>query len=89
MSRLFTPISFVLGTLAGARVFKAAWEAVDKDEPPDPARRVIRWPKVLLAAAMKGAIVGMSRAVMHHSTRRAFYGLTGSWPGAERPDPRS
>ncbi|MGI8438801.1 MAG: DUF4235 domain-containing protein [Thermoleophilaceae bacterium] len=93
MSRLlFAPLSIVvglLGALVGSRVFHVVWGAIDEEEPPDPAHRVVSWPKLLFASAVQGAIFRMSRTLVDHSARRAFYGLTGSWPGAERPDPRS
>jgi len=89
VSRLFTLIGILVGTPIGSRVFDAVWGTVEEAEPPDPAHNKVGWPKMLFSAAVKGAIVGVSRAVVNHSTRRAFSGVTGTWPGAERPDPRS
>jgi hypothetical protein len=37
--------------------------------------------------ALRGAVFQVSRAVVERFSRQGFYGITGSWPGEERPEP--
>ena len=86
----FRPISVVLGLLAGFAgkgIFARLWGLVDKEEPPAPKDRKVPWAKVLAAAAIQGAIFRLTRTVVDRGARRAWLGLTGAWPGEERPDP--
>lgn len=43
--------------------------------------------KLLTAMALRGAIFQVARATVERLSRQGFYGVTGSWPGEERPDP--
>ena len=40
-----------------------------------------------VAAAVQGAIFRAVKEATDHGSRRAFMGVTGSWPGDERPEP--
>ena len=92
MKILFIPLSVaasILGGILGRQVFKGLWAAIDKQDPPDPSVEETTWRKLIMAAAIQGAVFSGARAVTDHSARRAFRGLTGSWPGQQRPDPKN
>jgi Protein of unknown function (DUF4235) len=85
---LFIPFSVVGGLIAGflgKKLFEQAWGVIDDEEPPEAEHREVSIAKVLLAAALEGAIFRAVRALVDHQSRRAF--LTGSWPGEEAPEP--
>jgi hypothetical protein len=87
---LFIPFSVVGGLLAGfvgKKLFEQLWGVVDEEEPPDPQHREASFGKILAASALEGAVFRSTRAAVDHQMRRAFAGLTGSWPGEEAPEP--
>ena len=84
------PISIIGGLIAGMigrKVFDQIWGLIDEEEPPDSKHLEISWGKLLLAAAVQGAIFRAVKEAADHGTRKAFMGMTGSWPGDERPEP--
>jgi hypothetical protein len=90
MKLLFIPFSIAGGLIAGflgKQVFQALWGVIDDEEPPEAEHREVSFAKVLVAAALEGAVFRASRAAMDHQSRRAFAGITGSWPGEEAPEP--
>ena len=90
MKLLFIPFSVVGGLIAGfvgKKVFEQAWGVIDDEEPPQAEHRDVSFAKVLIAAALEGAIFRAVRAAADHQTRRVFAGLTGTWPGEESPEP--
>ena len=90
MKLLFIPISIVTSLIAGflsKKVFDQLWGLIDQDEPPDSKHRDIDWRKLIVAAAVQGAIFRAVREASDHYSRRAFARTTGSWPGKERPEP--
>ena len=87
---LFIPVSIGGGLLAGAlakKVFNQLWGLIDEEEPPDSKHRDIEWSKLLIAAAIQGAIFRAMKEATDHYSRRAFARTTGTWPGEERPEP--
>ena len=87
---LFIPVSIGGGLLAGfvsRKIFDQIWGLVDEEEPPDSKHRDIEWPKLLMAAAIQGAIFRAVKEASDHYARSAFAGATGTWPGKERPEP--
>jgi hypothetical protein len=85
---LFIPVSVSGGLLAGfvsKKIFDQLWGLVDDEEPPDSKHREIDWGKLLLAAAVQGAIFRAVKEASDHYARRAFARTTGSWPGEEHP----
>jgi hypothetical protein len=87
---LFIPVSIGGGLLAGAvakKIFNQLWGLVDEEEPPDSKHRDIDWGKLLIAAAIQGAIFRAMKEATDHYSRRAFARTTGTWPGEERPEP--
>ena len=90
MKFIFAPISIVLGFVAGMlgkKAFEQVWGLIDEEEPPQPKHREIRWPKMIAALALEGAIFRLVKGVADHGLRRSFAGVTGSWPGKEAPEP--
>jgi hypothetical protein len=87
---LFIPFSIIGGLIAGflgKKIFEQLWGVIDTEEPPDSQHRDVSWGKLLVATALEGAIFRATRAAADHGSRRAFAGLTGSWPGEEEPEP--
>jgi hypothetical protein len=87
---LFIPFSVIGGLIAGfagKKLFEQVWGVIDNEEPPEPEHRNVSFAKVLAAAALEGAVFRATRAAVDHQSRRAFAGLTGSWPGEEEPEP--
>jgi hypothetical protein len=86
---LFIPVSIGGGLVAGfvsKKVFDQLWGLIDEEEPPDSKHRDIDWRKLLLAAAVQGAIFRAVREASDHYSRRAFARTTGTWPGEESPE---
>jgi hypothetical protein len=87
---LFIPFSVVAGLLGGfvgKKLFEQLWGVIDDREPPESEHRDATWGKVLLAAALEGAVFKATRAAVDRGSRGAFASLTGTWPGEERPEP--
>jgi hypothetical protein len=87
---LFIPVSLGAGLVAGfvsKKLFDGAWGLIDEEEPPSGKHRDIDWRKLILAAAVQGAIFRAVREASDHYSRRAFARTTGKWPGAEEPEP--
>ena len=87
---LFTPVSILAGLAAGAvsrKILDQIWGLVDEDEPPESKHREVPWAKMLVAAAIQGAIFRGVKAATDHYSRQAFARTTGTWPGEERPEP--
>ena len=90
MKILFVPFSIAAGLVAGflsKKAFDQLWGLIDEQEPPDSKHRDIDWGKLLIASAIQGAIFRAVKEASDHYSRRAFAGVTGSWPGEERPEP--
>ena len=90
MKALFLPVGLVAGLaagFAGKKLFEAAWGLVDDEEPPRPEDREVSLAQLAAALAVEGAIFRLAKGLADHGARRSFAGLTGIWPGEERPDP--
>jgi uncharacterized protein DUF4235 len=86
---LFIPVSLGTALAAGfvsKKAFDQLWGLIDSEEPPESKHRDIDWRKLLLAAAVQGAIFRAVREASDHYSRRAFARTTGTWPGSERPE---
>jgi hypothetical protein len=85
---LFMPFSVVGGFLAGkiaTTLFERVWRLVDDHESPEPDQRRVRWPKLIAALALEGAIFRSVRGAVDRGSRELFSRMTGSWPGEESP----
>jgi hypothetical protein len=90
MKLLFTPFSIIAGLLAGfaaKKIFEQVWGLVDDEEPPEAEHRDATWGKVIVAAAVQGAIFRATKEAVDRGARTAFESATGTWPGEERPEP--
>ena len=90
MQYAFRPIGIVLGILSGLgakKLFDFIWGKFDEEEAPNPEHREINWTKFIAAMLVEGAIFRLIRGFVDHHSRRAFAGLTGTWPGQEEPEP--
>jgi len=90
LKAIFIPLSVVGGFaagLVGKAAFAKVWGVIDEEEPPDAKHRDVTWAKLLVAAAIQGAIRQITRATFERVTRIGFANLTGSWPGPEAPEP--
>jgi Protein of unknown function (DUF4235) len=86
---LFAPVSALGGRLAGLigkRVFARVWSLLDGEQPPDPRRRDMPWPTLLVGLLLEGAIFQAARGIVDRASRQGFSKLTGAWPGEQRPD---
>ena len=86
---LFIPVSIggaLLAGLVSRKIFDQVWGLIDADEPPESKHRDIDWRKLLLAAAIQGAIFRAVKEASDHYSRRAFARTVGTWPGKERPE---
>jgi hypothetical protein len=86
---LFLPFSIGTGLVAGfvgKKLFEAAWGLFDDEEPPEPEHRDVTWGRLLAALAIEGAIFRVVRGTVERGFRRAFFAMTGSWPGEEEPE---
>ena len=73
--------SLAAGSVAGA-IFKQIWRRVaDEDDAPDALQSEYSFGKVLIAAAIQGAIFALVKAAIERGGARGFEKLTGSWPG--------
>jgi hypothetical protein len=85
---IFTPISIVLGLLAGMigqKIFEKLWSLADDQDPPSPEHRDFSWPKLVSALLIEGAIFRLVKGLTDHGARRGFARATGTWPGDEAP----
>jgi hypothetical protein len=91
MKIAFAPIGIALGLAAGIvgrKVFEQVWGLIDKDEPPHPQHRETGgWLKLVAALVLEGAIFRLVRGLADHGARHSVAKVTGTWPGAERPEP--
>ncbi len=84
MKLLFAPLRMIMARFAGAagkRIVGGVWGAVDGGERPRPEQRGARWPRLLAALALEGAVFAAVRGAADHASRRWFQRLTGRWPG--------
>jgi Protein of unknown function (DUF4235) len=89
MKIIFTPVSIVLGLIAGIvgqKIFEKLWGLVDDQEPPSPEHREFSWPKLIGALLIEGAIFRLVKGLTDHGARRTFAKATGTWPGEEAPE---
>lgn len=90
MKVLFLPLSLVsgiVGGLIGKKAFERIWAMIDEEEPPGQEHRDVRWWKLVAALALQGAVFAIARGIVDRGARRAFFTVTGSWPGEKKPEP--
>jgi uncharacterized protein DUF4235 len=73
--------SLVASSIA-ASLFQLVWKKVAKaDDAPTAMQSEYRLREILLASALRGAIVAVVKALVSRGGARGFTKLTGSWPG--------
>ena len=90
MKFVFTPLSLVVGLIAGQiskKIFDLIWGAIKDEEAPRPKHRELPYIELAIALLIEGAIARLVRGFVDHGTRHAWVRLTGAWPGEERPEP--
>jgi len=81
----YRPIGLI-GSLAAsaiaAAVFQTVWKKVaHEDDAPTAMQSEYRMREILLASAVRGALVAVVKALVSRAGARGFTKLTGSWPG--------
>ena len=74
----------LLGGLIAGEIFQQVWKQLDPDsseDPPKPLESEYRLRKILVAAAIQGAIFTVVRALINRGGARVFERWTGEWPG--------
>jgi len=77
-------VASLLGGLIAGQVFQQVWRRLDPDSPEDPPKPLeseYRLRKILIAAAVQGAIFTVVRALINRGGARVFERWTGEWPG--------
>ena len=81
----YRPVGLLASVAAGAvasAIFKQIWRRVaDEDDAPDALQSEYSLPKILLAAAIQGAIFAAVKALIDRAGARGYEKLTGNWPG--------
>ena len=77
-------VASLLGGLIAGQIFQQVWKRIDpqsSDDPPKPLQSEYRLRKILVAAAIQGAIFTVVRALINRGGARLFERWTGEWPG--------
>ena len=73
--------SLVASSIA-ATLFQIAWKKVAKaDDAPTAMQSEYRLREILVASALRGAVVAVVKALVARGGARGFTKLTGAWPG--------
>lgn len=82
---IYRPIGLIgslVASAVAASVFQLVWKKVaHEDDAPTAMQSEYRLREILLASAVRGAIVAVFRALVSRGGARGFAKLTGSWPG--------
>ena len=85
MKLLYKPFGLLFGLLAGVLanvLFRKLWSAASrKDEVPGATKKDAGWGEVAAAAALQGAVMRGTRAMVDRAGARGFEKATGTWPG--------
>jgi Protein of unknown function (DUF4235) len=88
--KAFSALVSLLGGMAASAIFKQIWRiAAHEEQAPSATDARRRWPEVLAAAALEGAIFAVVKAALNRGTDTAARQITGTWPGekAGAPEP--
>ncbi len=81
----YRPVGLLTSVAAGSAasaIFKQIWKRVaHEDEAPSALQSEYSFGKVLLAAAIQGAIFAIVKAAIERGGAIGFEKMTGSWPG--------
>lgn len=90
MNLLYKPFSIgakMVGKRIGRTAFSQVWgQVADSDGPPSPTDGHHSLAKVAGSAALEGAVLAATGAIIDQLSARLFHHLVGAWPG-QPPDP--
>lgn len=91
MINLLYRIASVLATMVGGMAVRAAfaktWKlAAHEEEAPKATDARRGWREILLAAALRGALLALVQAVLDRAVAKGTHKLTGTWPGNGAPE---
>lgn len=89
MKFIYKPFAIVLGLIAGQigrKIFESIWGRFAEDDPRDPDDRDGTWAEILISAAIGGAILKVTQALVRRGGAKGFERATGFWPGDEPGD---
>jgi uncharacterized protein DUF4235 len=84
MKILYKPFALIAAFIAariGRTIFRGLWSRIDDAEPPAPSAPNSTFPKVIGAAALEAVTMATVGAAADRASARAFFHLTGVWPG--------
>lgn len=85
MGALYKPLGIVFGVaggMLGGAIFKQIWKRVaGQEDAPAALESEYGWAQILPAAALQGAIFGVTKAAVDRAGANAFQRATGEWPG--------
>jgi hypothetical protein len=80
----YKPVGLLLSVAAGAIagvIFKQVWKfASGDDDAPNATDEDRRWPEILIAAALQGALFAVVKALIDRGGAAGVRKLTGTWP---------
>lgn len=72
----------VLGGLIGGVIFKQVWKRIaGEGDAPAALESEYGWKEILPAAALQGAIFGVTKAALQRAGAQSYQRATGEWPG--------
>jgi Protein of unknown function (DUF4235) len=84
---LYKPIGLLVSVLGGvlaSTLFNKVWKlAAGEQEAPKATDADRRWPEILAAAALQGALFAVVKAALDRAAAVGTQKLTGTWPGDE------
>ena len=82
---VYRPIGLIASLVASsiaATLFQVLWKKVtNADDAPTAMQSEYRLREILVASAVRGAIVAVVKALVSRGGARGFTKLTGAWPG--------
>ena len=82
---LYRPIGLIGGLLASsvaATLFQIVWKKVARaEDAPTALKSEYRLREIILASALRGAMVAVVKALVSRGGARGFTKMTGTWPG--------
>lgn len=82
---LYRPVglaSGIAGGLIAGAIFRQVWKRVEgEDDPPTALQSEYPWSKILLAAAIQGALYAVIKASIDRGGAKGFERWFGEWPG--------
>jgi hypothetical protein len=83
---IYWPLSLIAGFISarlGRSLFRALWEKIDDQPPPNAGSGEGSTVKVIAGHALQAGVMAASAAIVHRAFAKAFHYLVGAWP--EKP----